>query len=173
MGKAKLTLLTICSLTAATATFSAARGDCMGSDQYDMYVDHQMRTCSLCHFPRQAAITGELHIPQWSRAHTLSQIKREQLQQQAKTITRLRQELDRTAKALAEARALLNLGKKLSVLWEVPDGGMDLLHRKKRVALVKAACAAGAPLAPACRIAGISEGTLQRYSQSAENSSDR
>lgn len=43
---------------------------------------------------------------------------REQLQQQSRTIKQLHQELNRKEKALAEAAALLVLGKKVAALWE-------------------------------------------------------
>src|ERR1035438_2692166 len=43
---------------------------------------------------------------------------REQLQQQSKMIKQLHQELNRKEKALAEAAALLILGKKVAALWE-------------------------------------------------------
>ena len=43
---------------------------------------------------------------------------REQLQQQSKMIKQLHQELNRKEKALAEAAALLVLGKKVAALWE-------------------------------------------------------
>ena len=43
---------------------------------------------------------------------------REQLQQQSRTIKQLHQELNRKEKALAEAAALLILGKKVAALWE-------------------------------------------------------
>lgn len=43
---------------------------------------------------------------------------REQLNQQAKAIKQLHQELSRKEKALAEAAALLILGKKAAALWE-------------------------------------------------------
>lgn len=43
---------------------------------------------------------------------------REQLQQQARTIKHLHQELNRKEKALAETAALLVLGKKVAALWE-------------------------------------------------------
>ena len=43
---------------------------------------------------------------------------REQLQQQGKAIKQLHQELNRKEKALAEAAALLILGKKVAALWE-------------------------------------------------------
>lgn len=44
--------------------------------------------------------------------------EREQLQQQSRTIKQLHQELNRKEKALAEAAALLVLGKKVAALWE-------------------------------------------------------
>lgn len=48
--------------------------------------------------------------------------EREQLQQQAKTIRQLQSELHRKDRALAEAAALLVLGKKAQALWtEVED----------------------------------------------------
>lgn len=51
-----------------------------------------------------------------------SKAEREQLQQQAKTIKQLQSELHRKDRALAEAAALLVLGKKAQALWtEVED----------------------------------------------------
>jgi hypothetical protein len=47
-----------------------------------------------------------------------NKVEREQLQQQAKTIKQLHQDLNRKEKALAEAAALLILGKKAAALWE-------------------------------------------------------
>lgn len=44
--------------------------------------------------------------------------EREQLQQQGKEIRQLHQELNRKEKALAEAAALLILGKKVEALWQ-------------------------------------------------------
>ena len=49
---------------------------------------------------------------------TPNKAEREQLQQQAKAIKQLHQELNRKEKALAEAAALLVLGKKVAALWE-------------------------------------------------------
>lgn len=47
-----------------------------------------------------------------------SKAEREQMQQQSKVIKQLHQELNRKEKALAEAAALLVLGKKVAALWE-------------------------------------------------------
>jgi transposase-like protein len=46
-----------------------------------------------------------------------SKVARAELQQQAKTIKKLQSELNRKDKALAEAAALLVLGKKVQALW--------------------------------------------------------
>jgi transposase len=47
--------------------------------------------------------------------------EREQVQQQARTIKQLQSELNRKDKALAEAAALLVLGKKVQALWGEPE----------------------------------------------------
>lgn len=66
-------------------------------------------------------------IAGWKKAFILgsspeiNKAERTQLQQQAKTIKQLQSELNRKDKALAEAAALLVLGKKAQALWGEPE----------------------------------------------------
>ena len=61
-----------------------------------------------------------------------SKAERAQLQQQAKTIKQLQSELNRKEKALAEAAALLVLGKKAQALWGETEDEKSISQSAKK-----------------------------------------
>ena len=84
-----------------------------------------------------------------------------------KKLQRLEKQLARKDKALAEAAALLVLGKKARRDVRGPRGRLiGLEHRLTTVALIKAAVNTGARLYKACAVAHINVSTYRRWQES-------
>ena len=82
------------------------------------------------------------------------------------TIKKLERELKRKDKALAETAALLVLTKKAQEIWGEPRGRLvPLPDRKNAVKLIEHAVNDGARQSKACQALGLSERTVQRWTQ--------
>ncbi|MCR8923885.1 IS3 family transposase [Dasania sp. GY-MA-18] len=117
---------------------------------------------------KQACITSNSAVPATRQKVTLER------KADKKRIKKLEKELHRKDKALAEAAALLVLGKKFRCLFEGKRGQLTTLSdRRYKVKLINEATHSGARQHKACEIIGISIRTLQRWQESGCVSADK